>query len=173
MTATPTDAAGHITTGGVTIRDQNDRTVANAVLQKDDDGDYFVTAGDRHYAAAVEIVTGNAGDGSDSSVHAVIDTGEPVQRKRENPLASLDEALQSVDALRGGLGAVQNRLASALDEIATREINTSAARSRILDADYAVETAQLSRTRILQEAGVSVLAQANQNGQSVLALLNG
>ena len=86
-------------------------------------------------------------------------------------LAQLDDALKKVDDQRSQLGAIQNRFESAIDNLSTNETNLSAARSRIEDADYAVEVANMTRSQILQQAGTSVLAQANQIPQSVLSLL--
>lgn len=91
--------------------------------------------------------------------------------KTENPLGLLDDALQQVDALRSDLGALQNRFESAIDNLSTTATNLSAARSRIEDADYAVEVGNMTRAQILQQAGTSVLAQANQVPQTVLSLL--
>ncbi|RUO23212.1 flagellin FliC [Aliidiomarina iranensis] len=88
-----------------------------------------------------------------------------------DPLASLDSALSSVDTLRSDLGAIQNRFESAITNLQTNETNLAAARSRIEDADYAVEVGNMTRAQILQQAGTSVLAQANQVPQSVLSLL--
>ena len=89
----------------------------------------------------------------------------------ENPLEALDAALNQVDSLRSDLGAIQNRFESAITNLNTNETNLSAARSRIEDADYAVEVANMTRAQILQQAGTSVLAQANQIPQNVLSLL--
>ncbi|WP_330165788.1 flagellin N-terminal helical domain-containing protein [Vreelandella aquamarina] len=86
-------------------------------------------------------------------------------------LGQLDTALSRVDALRSDLGAIQNRMESAIENLSTTETNLSAARSRIEDADYATEVANMTRAQILQQAGTSVLAQANQIPQSVLSLL--
>ena len=86
-------------------------------------------------------------------------------------LATLDGYISAVDNERSNLGAVQNRFESAIDNIATTVTNLSAARSRIEDADYAVEVSNMTRAQILQQAGTSVLAQANQVPQSVLSLL--
>ncbi|WP_299595860.1 FliC/FljB family flagellin [uncultured Microbulbifer sp.] len=88
-----------------------------------------------------------------------------------NPLAALDTALSDVDALRSDLGAIQNRFESAINNLSTTETNLSAARSRIEDADYADEVSNMTRAQILQQAGTSVLSQANQLPQSVLSLL--
>ncbi len=82
-----------------------------------------------------------------------------------------DVALNQVSQLRGELGAVQNRLESTVNNLQATSENLSAARSRILDADFAEETAQFSRNQIIQQAGISVLAQANQQPQVALSLL--
>lgn len=86
-------------------------------------------------------------------------------------LTMLDGAINAVNTMRGDLGAVQNRFESTISNLATSTENISAARSRIQDADYAVETANLSRTQILQQAGTAMLAQAKALPQNVLSLL--
>ncbi|CDM90272.1 flagellin [Xenorhabdus bovienii] len=86
-------------------------------------------------------------------------------------LVKLDGALSKVDSLRSSLGAVQNRLESTVNNLNNTVNNLSAAKSRIEDADYATEVSNMSRGQILQQAGTSVLAQANQVPQSVLSLL--
>ncbi|OCG59813.1 MULTISPECIES: flagellin N-terminal helical domain-containing protein [unclassified Gilliamella] len=88
-----------------------------------------------------------------------------------DPLKTIDEALSNIDALRGQLGAVQNRFESTVNNINNTVNNLSSARSRIEDADYATEVSNMTRGQILQQAGTSVLAQANQVPQSVLSLL--
>ncbi|KYZ87386.1 flagellin [Alcanivorax sp. KX64203] len=113
-------------------------------------------------------VTGSDFSDLASAYNADADTGITATA---NPLARLDEALKSVDELRSELGAVQNRFESAITNLSTNETNLSAARSRIEDADYAVEVSNMTRAQILQQAGTSVLAQANQVPQSVLSLL--
>jgi flagellin len=84
---------------------------------------------------------------------------------------TIDLALEQVSSSRANLGALQNRLESTINNLTTTSENLSASRSRILDADFAAETAQLSRNQIIQQAGVSILAQANQQPQVALALL--
>jgi len=86
-------------------------------------------------------------------------------------IASVDSALTNINSSRASLGAIQNRFESVVSSIATSTENLSAARSRILDADFAAETAQLTRNQILQQAGVSILSQANSLPQLVLSLL--
>jgi len=86
-------------------------------------------------------------------------------------LASLDSAISQVASLRATFGTVQNRLESAIRSLAVAQENTSAAESRIRDVDFASETADLTRNQVLQQAGISVLAQANVSTQSALSLL--
>ena len=86
-------------------------------------------------------------------------------------LGQIDKALQKVDGLRSHLGAIQNRFESTIANLSNTVTNLSAARSRIEDADYAVEVSNMTRAQILQQAGTSVLAQANQVPQGVLSLL--
>ena len=119
-----------------------------------------VSAGSTDLTAAVQ-----------ASTPAAVADGTTIQLKTEDPLATLDSALKQVDDLRSDLGAVQNRLDSAINNISTTEINISSARSRITDADYATEVSNMSKAQILQQAGTSVLAQANQSTQGVLSLL--
>ena len=86
-------------------------------------------------------------------------------------LARIDIAIKSVDEQRSALGASQNQLASVSTTIGTTVTNMSASRSRIEDADYATEVSNMTRAQILQQAGTSVLAKANQSTEGVLALL--
>lgn len=88
-----------------------------------------------------------------------------------DPLKKIDAALAKVDKLRSGLGAVQNRFDSVISNLNNTVNNLSESRSRILDADFASEVSEMSRANILQSAGTSVLAQANQVPQNVLQLL--
>lgn len=88
-----------------------------------------------------------------------------------DPLKALDSALQKVDSLRSDLGAIQNRFESTVANLNNTITNLSAARSRIEDADYATEVSNMTKSQILQQAGTSVLAQANQVPQTVLSLL--
>jgi flagellin len=86
-------------------------------------------------------------------------------------IAVLDGALSQVTSIRADLGAVQNRFSSTVANLQATTENLSAARSRILDADFAAETAALTRAQILQQAGTAILAQANAIPQNVLSLL--
>ena len=86
-------------------------------------------------------------------------------------IAALDAAISAVNDRRASLGALQSRFENTISYLRTASENQSAARGRIMDADFAAETANLSRTQILQQAGTAMIAQANQQPQSVLALL--
>jgi len=86
-------------------------------------------------------------------------------------MTSVDAALTQVNTFRSSLGAAQNRFQSTVSNLQSISQNTSASRSRIQDADFASETAAMSRAQILQQAGISVLAQANSAPQSILKLL--
>ena len=86
-------------------------------------------------------------------------------------LATLDTAIATVDAFRADLGAKINRFNYAIDNMSSVSMATSASRSRILDTDYAAATTELARTQIIQQAATAMLAQANQQPQSVLSLL--
>ncbi|MDL1983942.1 MAG: flagellin [Deltaproteobacteria bacterium] len=93
------------------------------------------------------------------------------QSGANSTLASIDIALSELDSFRGELGAAQNRFESTIANLQNVSENISAARSRIVDADFAAETASLTKSQILQQAGVAMLAQANQLPQTVLSLL--
>ncbi|WP_282245229.1 flagellin [Stenotrophomonas sp. PS02300] len=91
----------------------------------------------------------------------------------QRALSVIDDALKSVNSSRADMGAIQNRFTSTIANLNTTSENLSASRSRIRDTDYAKETAELTRTQILQQAGTAMLAQANQSPSSVMSLLNG
>lgn len=86
-------------------------------------------------------------------------------------IAKLDFALDKVDGYRGYYGSMENRFDSAITNLAQQQLNTSAAQSRIQDADYAIETANLARAQILQQTSTTILAQANQQQELALTLL--
>jgi flagellin len=90
-----------------------------------------------------------------------------------NAIKAVDGALTQIDNMRGDLGAIQNRFESTIANLSNVSENLSAARSRILDADIAQETSAMTKSNILQQAGVAILAQANQTPQLALQLLQG
>jgi flagellin len=89
----------------------------------------------------------------------------------DNAILAMDAALNAVNSARADLGAVQNRFSSVIANLNTTSENLSASRSRIRDTDFAKETAELTRTQILTQAGTAMLAQANQAPQGVMSLL--
>ena len=107
-------------------------------------------------------------EGADLSISALsIET----QEDSEKALGAIDYALDYVAAERSNLGAIQNRLTHTIDNLTNIVTNTEASQSKILDADYAKETTELTRTQIIQQAATAMLAQANQSAQTVLELL--
>jgi flagellin len=91
----------------------------------------------------------------------------------QNSLASIDQALNTVTSIRAGFGSMQNRLQSVINNLTVNKENMMAANSRIRDADLAEETSEMTKAQILNQAGVSVLAQANSSIKSALGLLGG
>ena len=104
--------------------------------------------------------------GTDAPTALITDTAGAL-----TAITNLDSALSKVNSQRSTFGAVQNRFENVVSNLMVQSENQSAARSRIMDADYAVETSNLSRANILQQAGNAMVAQANQLPQQVLALL--
>ena len=115
--------------------------------------------------------TGTAGAEIDARGINDIDVG--TQAGAWIGLKKIDSAIDQVNAARATLGAIQTRFEAAVNNIDIQVENLAAARGRIIDADFAVETANLSRTQILQQAGTAMVAQANQIPQNVLQLLQG
>ncbi len=106
-----------------------------------------------------------------SSLAAVSSVDVSSQSGADTAITIIDSAITAISANRADLGAVQNRLESTINNLSTTSENVSAARGRIRDADFAAETAELTRQQILQQAGISMMAQANSAPQSVLSLL--
>jgi flagellin len=104
---------------------------------------------------------------------AVNDLAIDTRDGAEQALVAVDYAFDKINGFRAELGAVQNRFESTIANLSTTSENLSASNSRIRDADFAAETAELARTQVLQQAGLSVLAQANARPQQVLQLLQG
>ncbi|PTL91308.1 flagellin FliC [Halomonas litopenaei] len=155
------------TSGNVSIQEDGDGNKVQYALQTDGDVATVVEhEGDLYGATLNATYNGTATRGATK-----FDTDLLQETGTAKPLEALDSALGEVDALRSDLGAIQNRFESAITNLSTTETNLSAARSRIEDADYATEVANMTRAQILQQAGTSVLAQANQVPQSVLSLL--
>lgn len=110
----------------------------------------------------------------DANGQTVVVEGKPTMKDvpaTADPLQALDDALAKIDAARSQVGAAQNRFESAIANIQNTETNLTAACSRIQDADYSEEVSSMTLNQILQQAGMSILAQANQAPQQVLQLL--
>jgi len=119
---------------------------------------------------------GLAAEGAESNVQAIgtIASADITTVDGANRLiTSVDSALDQINSIRGQLGAIQNRFESTVRNLSSISESLAAANSRILDADFAAETAVLSKNQVLQQAGISVLAQANALPQQVLSLLQG
>lgn len=135
---------------------------------KADNGNYFAINKDGEVKSFTwDDAAGGATAVADASAR---DTHE-VQKVANHLLERLDSAMTDVNSFRSDLGAIQNRFGSIIANLNSTVINTSEARSRIQDADFSVEVSAMSRANILQQAGVSVLSQANQVPQNVLSLL--
>lgn len=119
-------------------------------------------------SAGTTVLSGATVNSSLSSV-ASINVGN--QSGASSAINVVDGALSFVDDLRATLGAIQNRFSSAVSSAQTTAENVSGARSRIQDADFAAETANMTKAQVLQQAGTAILAQANQAPQGVLSLL--
>ena len=115
-------------------------------------------------AATATVVAGTAQTG-----FATLDISTVVGA--DNAMLAMDGALTAINSARADMGAIQNRFSSVVANLSSTTENLAAARSRIQDADFAKESAQLSRNQILQQAGTAMLAQANQASQGVLGLL--
>jgi flagellin len=140
-----------------------------------------VTFADFETAHASMVSTGGLFEGLD---HATVNSGTTGNNSHDlasrdvdttsnagTAITQIDFALTHLNTHRAALGAAINRLEYAADNLANVSQNTSASRSRVLDADYASETTELARTQIIQQAATAMLSQANQQAQSVLALL--
>jgi flagellin len=110
------------------------------------------------------------GDDTDAT-HSIAGISFDTVALATDAMTMIDQAITNVNTHRATLGATINRLEYAADNLANVSQNTSASRSRVLDADYASETTELARTQIIQQAATAMLSQANQQAQSVLALL--
>jgi flagellin len=124
-------------------------------------------------AATLEDVDGTAGNRKVAAVGFDVLSGKVTGAAlgAGKPLEDIDAAIKAVDTQRSSLGASQNRFESTITNLNNTVNNLSAARSRIQDSDYATEVSNMSRAQILQQAGSSVLAQANQVPQTMLSLL--
>ncbi|WP_404936426.1 flagellin [Pseudoalteromonas sp. SR43-5] len=163
---TPQGYAGDDGTA-VTLTSQSataDSTVISGSIQLNS-SETFTVAGDSAEVAAVAnaVVTSKLADVDSLDITS--------QKGSQDALAIIDNAIANIDAQRAGLGAVQNRFDHTISNLANISENVSASRSRIQDTDFATETAEMTKNQILQQAGTSILSQANQLPQTALSLL--
>tara|TARA_R110002110_G_scaffold33533_1_gene114768 strand:+ start:84060 stop:86327 length:2268 start_codon:yes stop_codon:yes gene_type:complete len=120
---------------------------------------------------STSLFSGVAGSANSSTLSDVGQLNISTQSGANDAISVIDGALDQISSIRAQLGSVQNRFSSTISNIASNVENLESARSRILDADFAAETAKMTKAQILQQAGVSILSQANSIPQNVLGLL--
>ncbi|MGE8280031.1 MAG: flagellin [Stenotrophomonas sp.] len=161
-------------TGVYATVDKTDATkVVFTSIKDDTDGEVAVDAGtwkdDDTAAAAVTVTDPTITVATSASYANDLDISSIAGAQQA--LSIVDSALTAVNSSRADMGAIQNRFTSTIANLSTTSENLSASRSRIRDTDYAKETAELTRTQILQQAGTAMLSQANSSTQNVLSLL--
>jgi len=162
LNITGTNAAGV-----VKVNLSNDNVITFEGSTAHADADFTLTMVDA-YSDATTVTNSTSSRGlAAGAMFADISTSVGAQ----NAIKTVDHALGKVDAARASSGAVMNRLEYAADNLTNVAQNSAAARSRIMDADYAAESTELARTQIIQQAATAMLAQANQSQQAVLSLL--
>lgn len=122
-------------------------------------------------SATVATVSGMIETVASAAANLVAGTTASALTKGTSAVTAIDSAITAVNSQRATFGAAVNQLTYAVDNLSNVKVNSEAARSRILDTDYAKETSELARTQIIQQAGTAMLAQANQLPQTVLSLL--
>ena len=159
-------AAGTATAAVTLSKNTTDSTRVTGYLEFDSAEIYSVTSG-----AAGGLFNGTTANASQLNAVSTIDISTQVGSN--DGLQIVDGALQFIANTRADLGALQNRFSSTIANLENVSQNVSSARSRIKDADFAMESAHLAKNQILQQAGISMLAQANASTQNVLSLLQG
>lgn len=152
-----------LTSGGT------DSTVVSGSVEFNSSSSFTVSSSVANSAGSIFNGAANATVGSTQQLVSSVDIG--TQSGANSALVIIDSALATVSGIRGDLGAVQNRFTTTMANLEVTSENLSAARSRIQDADFAAETASMTRSQILQQAGVAMVSQANALPQSVLSLL--
>ena len=148
---------------------QADSTVVGGKVDFNSSKAFVVTS--TKAGTAGSLFTGNANVEQGSTQQKIANLDISSTTGANDAIAVIDGALAQINSIRADLGAIQNRFASTIANLQTTAENVTAARSRIMDADFAAETANLSRSQILQQAGTAMLAQANAVPNGVLALL--
>jgi flagellin len=158
-------------TNDTALTAENVAATTYSSVQLSGTGEIEVKAGSNGTAALESLEFTQGTFGSSESGTSISDIDISTLEGANQALTSIDNALQSISAERSNLGAIQNRFESTISNLSVTSENLSAANSRILDADFAAETAALSKTQVLQQAGISILSQANAAPQQVLSLL--
>jgi flagellin len=148
---------------------QTDSTTVAGRINFSSSETYSLSSSVAAAAGSILDVAANTAVSSTASLVSAIDIG--TQAGAQSAIDVIDSALGRVNSVRADLGAVQTRFELAISNLETTGENLTAARSRIKDADFAAETANLTRAQILQQAGTAILAQANSVPQNVLSLL--
>jgi flagellin len=155
--------------GTLTEENQLDSTIVGGEVTFSSSTGFNVTS--NIDAAAKSLFSSNADGANVSELQSINNVDITSAEGAANAIKSIDGALIQVDNIRGDLGAIMNRFENTISNLSNVSENLSAARSRILDADIAQETSSMTKQNILQQAGVSILAQANQSPQLALSLL--
>ncbi len=173
---------------GVTIQRDSNATATNTILvnSRDDTTNTATGAPNSSFTltSAIEFSSERSFDVTDGgtitgvvnelSEEQTVDTIDvSTQAGSQRALSLIDSAISDIDSQRADLGAVQNRFGHTISNLANISENVSASRSRIQDTDFATETAEMTKNQILQQAGTSILSQANQIPQAAISLLGG
>ena len=159
------DGAGNYAAAGTALDDTKD-VIATGAVSLDSAKGYALNG------AGVDSLFAVAGTTAATSTKTTISNTDVTDAtKAQNALAVIDKAIGSIDSVRSGLGATQNRLTTTVDNLQNIQKNSTAARSTVQDVDFASETAELTKQQTLQQASTAILSQANQLPSSVLKLL--
>jgi flagellin len=165
-------SAATLTNGGMSVLGaQVDSTTVGGKVTFSSDKSYTVYSSIAGEAGS--LFTGNANVEHGSALNQVATMDISTLDGANDAIAVVDGALAQVNSVRADLGAIQNRFETTIANLAASSENLTAAKSRVMDADYAAETGALTKQMIMQQAGISILAQANTLPQQVLTLLSG
>lgn len=162
------DIANNTSFNGVKL---TDGSAASVTIQSGSSSGQTITINLTDVNAAVMSLTDQSAAGAADGVVTAAGISLETQANATDALAKLDTALDTINAGRASLGAVQNRLESAITNLTSQATNLTEARSRIEDVDFSSETTEMAKSQILSQASTAMLAQANQSQQGVLQLI--
>lgn len=178
LTISATDVAGvrvdGVADGTLTLANATDGTAGTGVAAATAGAGVVVNSALKLTSSEAFTVTGATDaftSGTVSALNSVNSVDIRTARGAQDALSVIDAAIAGIDSQRADLGAIQNRFESTISNLQNISENVSAARSRIMDTDYAAESANMTKNQIMQQAGTAMLAQANQLPQAVLSLL--